>query len=904
PVKFDASDTERARELGTRIGAEAVIIYRLDESVEDGPPTYIAYVVFTDPSVELMIGAAPQGDAATALASGEPAAAVQVKEGVDVPVLRTETLNELVNAAAGIIAYEDDRLREAITYLELALPQQPDAANTGLIQFYLGNAYNLNGDGAAGAAALESAAAFYEGRVQAGERLGPQDMLILVKTYTERGRSAQLAGDWETALIWYQKALDLREDLVARASGLEQPSAVPAIYARLFTLMADAYRGLGKTEDQTFWQERAADEIDALVAESDPGDPYPLVRESEARFFLGDCVGALAALDRALALQPDNANALTNVSIISLSQGRPDLTIEALRRIVELRPDDVGARMLLADALMLQAVADGYFEPAYARESEAMFREVIALDPTNEMAYERISGIEELLAQGAMLDTTALVAGDLLTTEKSQVLWRSDPAQQAAVIDALSVMIETRRVLASELDRDDAASQAAVADAYAQRQGFVYGVILARVLPADPAAPVPAASPVAAGDDPIDSALILSDAAEIREWTDRVLADPNASHAATLLAWSARVSSFERVWSWYTFIEPDAAMSATTEQEYRDAVAAAVAFGEAQPVSLDEIPDLRLIYYSAMLLYGVLDGDPEEQLAYFTKIQEMTEREQSERVETTTHLATFCREVQETEAGAVAADAATALPRYEAALSINPSHVTALLGAADAQFALGDVPGAAARAEAATQLMPAQPAGWGKLAVYRLAAGDQAGADAAFAQFLATVPGQRPQERMATIRAAIADLDGLLTSHPEWAPAIVALLGQTAAYLDGMSADGAATYQYPALYAALGRLAIVADAPAAAEPWLRRALELDPYQPMAHADLVIAVTAQGRDAATAIAAASAMAQDPAWALTSSHTLDALLDLMEQEIAAIAGDAALTPFTEAIATARP
>ncbi|MCC6792921.1 MAG: adenylate/guanylate cyclase domain-containing protein, partial [Thermomicrobiales bacterium] len=42
PVKFDASDTERARELGTRIGAEAVIIYRLDESVEDGPPTYIA----------------------------------------------------------------------------------------------------------------------------------------------------------------------------------------------------------------------------------------------------------------------------------------------------------------------------------------------------------------------------------------------------------------------------------------------------------------------------------------------------------------------------------------------------------------------------------------------------------------------------------------------------------------------------------------------------------------------------------------------------------------------------------------------------------------------------------------------------------------------------------------------
>ncbi|MER3439243.1 MAG: hypothetical protein C4346_17560, partial [Chloroflexota bacterium] len=55
PVRFDARDTAKARALGKRIGARAVIIYRQDRGA-DGKTQYVAYVVFTDPSAGLTIG--------------------------------------------------------------------------------------------------------------------------------------------------------------------------------------------------------------------------------------------------------------------------------------------------------------------------------------------------------------------------------------------------------------------------------------------------------------------------------------------------------------------------------------------------------------------------------------------------------------------------------------------------------------------------------------------------------------------------------------------------------------------------------------------------------------------------------------------------------------------------------
>ncbi len=494
PVRFDAGDTAKARELGLRIGAEAVIIYRVDESPHDGTQTYIAYVVFTDPDVGLIIGAPSGADGLASSIGSQPS--VQVKEGVAVPVLKTETLSELVNAAAGIIDYNRHRLRESIKHLELAVPPQADAPNTGIVQFYLGNAHNLDGDAIAAAGALESSATFYEHRIGSGEIIGPQDELILLKTYIELGRIASLNGEWDRALVWYEKGLPIREDLVARAAGLERPSDVPATYARLYTLMADVYRGKDQPEDQLFWQRRANEELDSMAAGEAGDDAYALTQEGVSRFFLGDCARASEAMTLAVALDPENIGASIDAGIIAFSQGRPDLALQAWQQVLEVHPDNVNALILMANLMLQQGISEEFFEESYLLQAEELYREVIRLDPTNLTAYDTIASINRLRAQGATIDSTALTIGDEMNVQKSQAMWPHDPVRQSETLDAYGEVVNVRRIVGSELLPGDPISQAAAANAYVDRQGFLYKLLLDQaVAEAESSASAPSATP-------------------------------------------------------------------------------------------------------------------------------------------------------------------------------------------------------------------------------------------------------------------------------------------------------------------------------------------------------------------------------------------------------------------------
>jgi class 3 adenylate cyclase/predicted Zn-dependent protease len=904
PVKFDASDTAQARALGKRINAEAVIIYRVDESAQTGAPTYVAYIVFTDPNVGLVVGAAPNS-ASTGENSAAGEAPVQLKEGIGVPILRTETLSELVNAAAGIIDYNEHRLREAIKHLELALPQQTDGANTGIVRFYLGNARTLDGAYNAGANDLEAAADFYEGQSQTGERLGPQDALILVKTYMERGRIASLQGDWDLALTWYQKGLAQREDLVARADGLERPSDVHETYARLFSLMADAYRGLDKPEDQQFWQGRAEQELDVLVASADPNDPYPLIQESSARFFLGDCAAASEALSRALELEPQNVHALNNSGIVAFAQNRPDLAIRTWQDVLAVRPENVSAWTLIASQLVLKGVNVEYFDAGYLLEAENAHREVIRLDPTNVQAHEQIANLAVIRSQSAFIDTTALSIEDELTVQKSQSRWPSDPLRQEEALNALSVAIDFRRILASELDPGDALRQATVAATYAERQALYFTQLLNQPAPEAEAAQASpeaaAATPRPAGTpppsfleaDPAIGQALLDDAEAIREWTDLVLANPDAPRLARLQAWAARVASFERVWVWNAFYTADQAKAAAAEQEYQTAVADAVAFGESAPITAtDEITHLYNIYYAAMFSARFLDEDEVAASSYEVRIRDLSERESAERTTSTAHLLTICREAQEAAAADEAlrnGNADLALQHYEAALAANPAYPPALLGAGRVLFEQDDLAGAIARAEAATFAAPDEPAAWADLGMYHLAAGNEDAGGQAYKRFLTLLADQRSQERMASLRNAFTDLQDLLSSRTDLASSIRLVLPDIAASLDAMADEGNRTYQYPALYTVLGELALRAGTPEAAEGWLRQALTLDSLQPLAHADLVVAVLAQGDDASAEIGAAAAMLRDPLWETAAEYPPDRVRMLMEDQAEAAAAN---------------
>ncbi|MDP8908297.1 MAG: hypothetical protein M3N47_04100, partial [Chloroflexota bacterium] len=615
PVRFDARDTAKARAMGKRIGARAVLIYRADEDAAAGQPKYVAYVVFTDPSIGLTIGGDPAGSGPGA-APSQSSLPVQVKEGVPVPVLRTETLDELVNAAAGVIAYDDDRAREAITHLELARPASADALNTGIVNFYLGNAYNLDEQLQPAAAAYEQAAAFYEGRQQAGEILGPQDSLILVKTYLELGNVASFSEDWEGALAWYERGLGPREDVLARAGGLERPTDVHATYARLYTLMADAYRFLGRAEDQRVWEERARDEIAALVELSDPADPTALTQRSSASFFIGDCRGAGEALLQAAALEPDHARPLTNAGIVALSQGRPDIAEGYWRQVIRDHPDDIEARKLVALLLLLKGIGGPSFEPAYLLEAEEMYREIIAIDPTNIEAHQEIADLADFRATGEVFDWNALNKDDGLTLAKSQILWPVDPARRQAAIDIYGIAIEQRRIVASELQRGNPTAEVAVAEAYLEPVLLNYSVLLNMAV-AGKQDQVEALSPELGPQ-------IVADAAQVREWTDRVLANPDASRLDRLRAWSARTQSLEREWSWYRFFAEDTEKAEALEAEFRQGVADALAFGEAEPIGgIDEIAPLRMVYFEAQTLEFIVDGDDAAGEAYTAKIQEL-----------------------------------------------------------------------------------------------------------------------------------------------------------------------------------------------------------------------------------------------------------------------------------------
>jgi hypothetical protein len=139
---------------------------------------------------------------------------------------------------------------------------------------------------------------------------------------------------------------------------------------------------------------------------------------------------------------------------------------------------------------------------------------------------------------------------------------------------------------------------------------------------------------------------------------------------------------------------------------------------------------------------------------------------------------------------------------------------------------------------------------------------------------------------MATLAKTIDGLERLMEQRPELTAGIVEVLPRFSGFLDGMAADGTGTYQYPELYVRLGKIALYADQAPLAEPLFRRSIELDPHLPTAHANLVIAILVQKREAGKEIETAFAEAGDPFWSGVAEHDdPNVLLTMMEDEASA-------------------
>ncbi|MEA2512990.1 MAG: hypothetical protein QOJ59_2477 [Thermomicrobiales bacterium] len=862
PVKFDARDTAKARALGKRLGARAVVIYRAEE--KDGATQYVAYVVFTDPKIGYTVGgrpaagSAPAGDVRAAAAQTQT---VEIKEGVEVPALRTETLDHLVNAAAGMIAYDDDRSREAIKHLELAAPEAPDDPNTGIVNFYLGNAYRSDGQVTAATAAFQKVATFYETRIAAGERLGPQDELILVKTDLALGRLATGADDWDGALAWFQKAVDLREDLLARAEGLERPTDVHATYAQVYTEMADAYRFQEKSEDQNFWEGRAKEELDALAASADPNDPVPAVQESSARFVLGDCVGAQAAARRALTIDPTDDNARYNLAGTLAMQESQDEAEAEWQRLIEEDPNSIEAREQLAASLWKRAfdLSIGVYEPTYLERAEQLYREILTIDPTNLDAHEQLGDIAEWRATAAQSDLTALLTGDDVSYAVSSHLWQQDPVRLKAVMDAYAEAIRERRVLASELKPNDPATQVRLAETYEDRLALVFLRVYDLQQAGDTAGLTEAGKQIA------------DDIAQVYEWTDKVLAEDSAAgRLERLRAWAARLNAVESEWSWAAYYTPtpDQAATDALAKRFGEEVEAAVAYVDvAPPVNQDEVSAAGDIYLEAATYAAAVSKDAERMGELLTKWQNLATSHTASMQKSTDHLVTRCAEERDKAAGDdlyAAGDYASAATKYEAALTTNPDHTPSLLNLGAARWKTDDLRGAIEVTTRATELQPSWPLGWWNLAFYRQLTGDVAGSEAAFGQYTTLVRAMPLRERMANLTSVISSMSELMEEDPTQGQVLLTIAQRLAPELDGLPAEAKETLQYPGLYAGLGEVYLYTGENAAAEAAMRRAIELDGHLPEARADLALVVTAQGRDVTAEIQAAIAETQDALW----------------------------------------
>ena len=121
---------------------------------------------------------------------------------------------------------------------------------------------------------------------------------------------------------------------------------------------------------------------------------------------------AAAAIQRALALDPNAGEALAQRAIIQVVQNRRAAALADARRAVELRPDSSAARIALSYALQANFQLE---------EARAVLREAVERNPEDALAWARLAEIEQMFGDlGASRDAAGqavALAPDLARTQ-------------------------------------------------------------------------------------------------------------------------------------------------------------------------------------------------------------------------------------------------------------------------------------------------------------------------------------------------------------------------------------------------------------------------------------------------------------------------------------------------------
>ena len=157
------------------------------------------------------------------------------------------------------------------------------------------------------------------------------------------GPASPDAPAWATAIELAQEAVAYAESDAGDASD-ETPNET---LHEALRLLAWSYQGAGWWSRAYATWERLAEATGSLEGADAAARRDAALQLAFSRYEAGDLEGAAQRFDALLEADPDDAAALRWRGRIALEHGRPDVAEDAWGRLVELRPDDAGARFHL-----------------------------------------------------------------------------------------------------------------------------------------------------------------------------------------------------------------------------------------------------------------------------------------------------------------------------------------------------------------------------------------------------------------------------------------------------------------------------------------------------------------------------------------------------------------------------
>lgn len=406
PVSFDARDTDAARAMAKRIGAEAVIIYREEAAAaattsvgkaatglgapaaQAAAPGHVAYIVFADPSLGVQIPVpqrTPDGKVTSVT--------YRTKEGVEIPRIEAGDVSRLMEAAAGILLYDQDRYLPAIAHLRNAMPKSGEATDSDpLVSYYLGNAYYLIQQDENAQKAMDNTIKMYEAR----QSLGVQDKLLLASAYNQRGNDMLYSDKVDDAERLLKKAVALREPLAKDESALADPTT----YRRMHETFGTTYLSLMDVAEYkkdgdaaALWKKRSGDEAQALSTIS--GDKRAQTTAIWMLYRVGSCEDAYKQVYDLLAKDPNNVDAHRLAERLAGLRDKSFLSLEVKQHIDALLRIDPKSLPDLQSLLTYYNLSTYLNDPSYVSKVREVADRILEVDPNNVEALDAYVGTAE-----------------------------------------------------------------------------------------------------------------------------------------------------------------------------------------------------------------------------------------------------------------------------------------------------------------------------------------------------------------------------------------------------------------------------------------------------------------------------------------------------------------------------